>query len=514
MPPDQIGPYLIEEKVGAGGMGTVYRGRHAETGQVAAVKVLPATLAREDGFVARFNREIEAMRQLSNPHVVALYDHGEADGTWYYAMEFVEGETLTNRIRRDRRLPWREAVTMAIQICAALKAAHDAGIVHRDLKPSNLLLGTGGEVKLTDFGVAQVFAAGKLTKTGGIVGTAEFMSPEQARGSRATKKSDLYALGAVLYLMLTGQPPFRGKTALEVMQQHQYRPFDKPSRYVEDLPPWLEAIVCELLEKDPDKRPPDAYVLSRRLQDGLRRTDQLVMDDTYADEGSVDPGALTVAADYGGGDPGGATLMRDLVRAEIDRSTRRSPVAQFFDNTWVLLGILALLIVGGVLWFRGGDSQGDEAASPAPAGAPDAERFLELAQQYQRLGDTGRARRTLIALIGLLEHQPEHRDERRRAERLLRDLSGGDESAGAPGLLAETERRIAELMGGGQRRQAAELAEHAAALYEGDPAAAAALERIDRLLAGEPASPPNGPPPDGSAVQPSPSLRTTDDRSP
>jgi serine/threonine-protein kinase len=504
MPPDQIGPYLIEEKVGAGGMGTVYRGRHTQTGQVAAVKVLPATLAREDGFVARFNREIEAMRQLSNPHVVALYDHGEADGTWYYAMEFVEGETLTNRIRRDKRLPWREAVTIAIEICAALKAAHDAGIVHRDLKPSNLLLGNSGEVKLTDFGVAQVFAAGKLTKTGGIVGTAEFMSPEQARGSRATKKSDLYALGAVLYLMLTGQPPFRGKTALEVMQQHQYRPFDKPSRYVEDLPPWLEAIVCELLEKDPYKRPPDAYVLSRRLQEGLRRTDQVVMEDTYADDGSVDPGALTVAADYSGGDPGGATLMRDLVRAEIDRSTRRSPVAQFFDNTWVLLSILALLIVGGVLWFRGGDPAGDEAAGPAPAsaGTPDAERFLELAQQYRRMGDTGRARRTLIALIALLQHQPDHRDERRRAERLLHDLSGGEDPEGAPGLLAETERRIAELVGGGQRREAAELAEHAAALYEGDPAAAAALERIDRLLSGNPAPPGDESAPQDRAVEP------------
>jgi serine/threonine-protein kinase len=143
MAPDQIGPYVIEEKIGAGGMGTVYRGRHRETGQLAAVKVLPAALAREDGFVARFNREIEAMRQLANPHVVALYEHGESDGTWYYAMEFVEGETLTDRIRREKRLPWREAVDVAIEICAALKAAHDAGIVHRDLKPSNLLLSSG-----------------------------------------------------------------------------------------------------------------------------------------------------------------------------------------------------------------------------------------------------------------------------------------------------------------------------------------------------------------------------------
>jgi serine/threonine-protein kinase len=484
MAPDQIGPYVIEEKIGAGGMGTVYRGRHRETGQLAAVKVLPAALAREDGFVARFNREIEAMRQLANPHVVALYEHGESDGTWYYAMEFVEGETLTDRIRREKRLPWREAVDVAIEICAALKAAHDAGIVHRDLKPSNLLLSSDGHVKLTDFGVAQVFAAGKLTKTGGIIGTAEFMSPEQASGSRATKKSDLYSLGAVLYLMLTGQPPFRGRTALEVIQQHQYRPFDKPSRYVDDLPPWLEQIVCELLEKDPDKRPPDAYVLSRRLQEGLRRTDYRVLgDETYADDGGVDPGAPTVAADYGGGGPGAATLMRDLVRAEINRSSRRSPASRFFDNTWVLVGILALLILGGVLWFRGGGADGDDDSGGFVAGESDAERFLQLAQQYRRMGDTGRARRTLDALIGLLEHQPQGEALLRRAHHERRELRDGEpDAAHDAALLSDTEGRIRELVRAGDRREAAELGEHAATLYGDDPDAAEALARIRTLL--------------------------------
>jgi predicted Ser/Thr protein kinase len=491
MPPERVGPYLIDEKIGAGGMGTVYRGRHSETGQVAAVKVLPPALAREDGFVARFSREIEAMRQLSNPHVVALYEHGETDGTWYYAMEYVDGETLTSRLRREKRIPWREAVEIAIQICAALKAAHDAGIIHRDIKPSNLLVGSDGQMKLTDFGVAQVFAAGKLTRTGGIIGTAEFMSPEQARGSRATKKSDLYALGAVMYLMVTGQPPFRGRTALEVIQQHQFRPFDKPSRYVDDLPPWLENAICELLEKDPDKRPPDAYVLSRRLQEGLARGGhQMLTDDTDADGAPCDASAPTVAVDYSeSAGPGEATLMRDLVRAEVERAARKPPLLRLLDNTWVLLGILVLLVLGGIWWFQSREpveSGGGHERSPVAA---EAERFVQLAQQYQRMGDVARARRTLAALVSLLARQPEADEARRRAERMLEELRVGEAGAAAgPPLLAATEREVAGLIEAGRRREAANLAKHAAALYQEDPDAAAALDRIRELVrpAGEP----------------------------
>ncbi len=140
-------------------MGTVYLGDDdRDPGKQAAIKVLPAAMAREPGFVARFNREIDAMRTVHGPHIVELLDAGEDAGTWYYAMEYVEGETLTERLVREKRLPWREVIDTAVQICKALKAAHNAGVIHRDLKPSNLLLGKDGTVKLTDFGVAQVFA--------------------------------------------------------------------------------------------------------------------------------------------------------------------------------------------------------------------------------------------------------------------------------------------------------------------------------------------------------------------
>src|SRR5690606_27668932 len=149
------------------------------SGRKAAVKVLPPMLAREPGFVARFEREISALRKLSHPNVVELYESSVEGDLSYYAMEYIDGVTLMDRLKDERRIPWQEVIDIGVQICGALKAAHNAGIIHRDLKPSNLLLTEDRQVKLTDFGVAQVFASGKLTVTGGVIGTAEYMSPEQ-----------------------------------------------------------------------------------------------------------------------------------------------------------------------------------------------------------------------------------------------------------------------------------------------------------------------------------------------
>ena len=355
MQPERVGPYRIEREIGAGGMGTVYYGVHAETGRPAAIKVLPAAMAREPGFIARFTREIDAMKSVRGSNIVELYDSGEDSGTWYYAMEFVDGETLTERLARDKRIPWREVIDFGVQICKALKAAHNAGVIHRDLKPSNLLLGKDGIVKLTDFGVAQVFAGGKLTATGGVIGTVEYMSPEQAQGSRATKQSDIYALGAVMYVMLTGRPPFTGKSALDIAQKHKFGQFDSPRRIVPEIPHWLDEIVCTCLQKKPEDRYPDAYVLQLRLQEipkklelaqgtssGTSRTFDL--DGASADD-------VTQAADVDPHANIGGTLMRDLVKGHLSPAAQMSPVERALDNTWVLLLLLLAVVLGGVwLW--------------------------------------------------------------------------------------------------------------------------------------------------------------------
>lgn len=352
MHPDQVGPYRIERRVGAGGMGNVYLGIHKVTGKKAAVKVLPPAMAREDGFVQRFQREVESLRKLSNRHIVELYEDGATDdSTFYYSMEYVDGSTLTAEIMERRRLPWKEVIEFALQIASALKAAHDAGIVHRDIKPSNLLLTKDRTIKLTDFGVASLFATSRLTRTGGIVGTAEYMSPEQARGQRAARRSDLYSLGAVMYVMLTGRPPFTGPTANDILQKHQFSQFDKPSRYVPEIPRLLEDLVCQLLEKDPAKRPHDALVLMKRLEQIRSR---LQFQEENADSRTIDrsAGGETMPPDFHeaetpSGEPGPATMVRNMMRDEATAAMVKSPVAQFFDNIFVLLAMLAFIIVVG-----------------------------------------------------------------------------------------------------------------------------------------------------------------------
>jgi serine/threonine protein kinase len=180
MHPDQVGPYRIERKIGAGGMGNVYLGIHKVSGKTAAVKVLPPSMAREDGFVQRFHREIESLRKLSNKHIVELYEDGTTDdATFYYSMEYVDGSTLTTEITDRKRIPWKEVIEMSLQIASALKAAHDAGIVHRDLKPSNLLLTKDRMIKLTDFGVASLFATSRLTRTVVLLGQPNICRPNR-----------------------------------------------------------------------------------------------------------------------------------------------------------------------------------------------------------------------------------------------------------------------------------------------------------------------------------------------
>jgi len=350
--PERVGQYEIERKLGAGGMGAVYLGRHSVTGQLAAIKVLPASLAREEGFVLRFTREVQAMRSLSSPYIVKIYEDGVDDNeTYYYAMEYVEGQTVAQRLRESGRIPWRDVIDYSVQICSALKSAHVSGIVHRDLKPSNLIITSEGEVKLLDFGVAQVFASGKLTKTGGIIGTAEYMSPEQAQGRRATKASDIYSLGAVMYAMITGRPPFSGKTSMEVIHKHRFGVFDRPRTYVPEIPHWLDDVVCQCLEKEPEKRFPDAYVLSLRLKEIVKKVELSSFEVTAA-TGTLDGTAETMVA--GGDDPHavGGTLMRDLLKAEVARNDEPSRLQQLFDNTWILIGLLLLTLVGGVVWFQ------------------------------------------------------------------------------------------------------------------------------------------------------------------
>lgn len=263
---EQLGPYRIVRKIGRGGMGTVYEAENTATGEPVAVKVLSAAMAMDEGFRDRFEGEIETLQKLRHPNIVRIFGHGEEHGLMFYGMELVDGTSLEEELQAGRRFDWREVTRIGVQMSRALKHAHDSGVVHRDIKPANLLITADRDVKLTDFGIAKLFGATGLTAEGGVLGTAEYMSPEQADGRPATHRSDLYSLGGVLYALVAGRPPFRAKSIPEMLQLQRFGQPDPLRRWSSDVPDELASIIAQLLEKDPEKRIASAMILARRLE--------------------------------------------------------------------------------------------------------------------------------------------------------------------------------------------------------------------------------------------------------
>jgi serine/threonine protein kinase len=266
MQPEQLGPYRITKQLGKGGMGTVYEGQSVDSGRCVAIKVLNPQLAAADGFRERFEAEIESLKKLRHPAIVRLYGYGEQDGCLYYSMELVEGPTLDRQLRQGRQFDWHEVTRIGVQIAKALKHAHDHGVIHRDIKPANLLVDPQGQVKLSDFGIARVFGGTQLTAAGGILGTAEYMSPEQASGTPLDPRCDQYSLGCVLYALLTGRPPFRATGLPELLQLQRFASPEPVRSFAPSVPEELERIISQLLSKDPTQRFRTALVLARRLE--------------------------------------------------------------------------------------------------------------------------------------------------------------------------------------------------------------------------------------------------------
>lgn len=270
MQPTHMGPYLIRRRLGRGGMGAVYEAEDQTTGAVVAVKVLAAQFGDDAALRRRFDVEIETLKSLRHPGIVRLLAFGEEDGQPYFAMEIVQGRSLEELLRGGRRFTWQETVSIATEIAAALKAAHDHGVVHRDLKPANLLFTDAtpdvpATVKLADFGIARLFGEGGHTQAGTVVGTVEYMAPEQAAGQPVDHRADLYALGLVMYAMLTGRPPFQGGQPLQVLDRQKREVPPRIASLVPDVPPHLDELVARLLAKDPAKRPANALALARLL---------------------------------------------------------------------------------------------------------------------------------------------------------------------------------------------------------------------------------------------------------
>jgi beta-lactam-binding protein with PASTA domain/predicted Ser/Thr protein kinase len=339
------GRYMIERQIGSGGMADVYLATDQSLGRKVAIKILSDRYARDAAFVERFRREAAAAAGLRHPNIVTVYDRGEAMGTSYIAMEYLDGPTLKEEITRRAPLPEPEAINYATQALAALEAAHRQGVVHRDVKPHNMVLTDEGRLKVTDFGIARAANTQQMTEVGSIVGTAQYLSPEQARGLAVGPESDIYSMGVVLYEMLCGDLPFTGESAVDIAMKQVSDtppPLNRRNRLVS---PAMEQVVMRALAKDPALR----FSSAKAMAEELARVDrgQSASADTQQATRVIAAGDATRVI---GREPEGATSVMRPAAPPQPPPERPAPRRSAWP--WVLvLVLLALAAVAGFVVY-------------------------------------------------------------------------------------------------------------------------------------------------------------------
>jgi eukaryotic-like serine/threonine-protein kinase len=357
------GRYELDGVVGRGGMAEVYRARDIRLDRIVAVKTLRDDLARDQTFQARFRREAQSAASLNHPSIVAVYDTGEDmlghTPVPYIVMEYVDGRTLRDLLRDDRRLLPERALEITDGVLRALDYSHRNGIVHRDIKPGNVMLTRAGDVKVMDFGIARAVsdAQATMTQTAQVIGTAQYLSPEQARGERVDARSDLYSTGCLLYELLTGRPPFTGDSPVAIAYQHVRENPVPPSRVDPEIPPWADSIVLKAMAKDPGDRYQSAGEMRNDIQRALQGMPVAAPTRFDAYQGTRRMGQATQMAgptsaippyDYGPEDegPGGR---------------KKWP--------WIVAAVVALAVIAGLIWgFNYISSSGGNIAVPNVVG--------------------------------------------------------------------------------------------------------------------------------------------------
>ncbi len=459
--------YLISRKLGSGGMANVYLAQDQELGRRVAIKILDDRHARDEQFVERFRREAQNAAGLSHPNIVSIYDRGDSEGTYYIAMEHIEGRTLKELLVARGPSPLGIAIDYTRQILSALRFAHRNGIVHRDIKPHNVIVDGEGRVKVMDFGIARAGAASQMTEAGSIIGTAQYLSPEQARGAPVDQTSDLYSTGIVLYELLTGSVPFTGETPVEIAMKHLSQAPVPPSTHRPEVPRDLDYVVLRALAKDPA----DRYHSAEEMDSDLERIARGIGVSAETAEAATSVLSRTevgeAATTIGPPAPPSTTYTPGRYYEYDEPSRRRS----FWP--W-LLGVLlvAAVLVGGWFAYQELQSQLSETkpvAVPDVEGVPEQLAVSEIDEAgLKELIVRGRARR------GEARHRLRAGSATGRADR-ARELRHH------PRLARESRRRIVPNVVGKSRDEA--VAELVSAKLKANVVAVNSLKPVNEVLA-------------------------------
>ena len=332
-----IGPFEVGDRIGVGGMGIVYRATYTKNGAQVALKILSPDLSETESLQRRFEREVSILKKLQHPHIVRYYGGGKFGTQRFYAMELVTGGSVEDLLKQKKKLPWEQSLDIAMQVAKALEHAHEAGVIHRDLKPANLLLTKDGTVKLTDFGIARDTTATALTAAGKTVGTYAYMAPEQIRGKPPVdKKTDLYALGCVLFELISGETPFQSENQGEMLMMHLQEEPTRITSLVPDCPMFVEEFIFHLLEKDPQDRPFDALDVQTKI-DNVRRKiteQQSMIQQATILMSHASPEAIKAAEEL------------KAALGKTKKKKKKKDTSQFYERTWFLSLCLSLVVVG------------------------------------------------------------------------------------------------------------------------------------------------------------------------
>jgi len=443
------GRYRLTAPLGEGGMSTLWRAVDQQLDREVAVKILRPQYSADPGFAARFRQEARSVASLTHPNIVSVYDYGtDPDGaTQYIVMQLVEGRDLAAILKERGRISADDAVQVAIAVASALEAAHRRGIVHRDVKPGNILITDDGDVKVTDFGIARAVSEASMTVTGTTLGSVHYFSPEQARGDEVTGRSDVYALGIVLYEMLTGHRPFEGDSAAGVALKRLTENPPRPMVAGQPLPPGLEAILRRALEREPDKRFPDAGSFAEALRAWSK-------DPTSVPAGLV--GAVPAAAPLpAAGEP--TVYVPPPVARPSDRAPYAGPPRQQARRVerrqgqpwWFwLLALLAVLLLG-IIGFLGAQiwTAINPGASPSPSaqtfalpnwvGQPIAQVRNDANQRGRRLNEDS-ANSDTVAVDRVISTDPAAGSQVSRGDTVNVVISSGTAKVAVPRLVGQT----------------------------------------------------------------------------